>query len=127
MASSLICSSPRSPRFLPLIRLDIALALGKAELHGDAEADAAEQSFYGCDVEDDDPNLDEYGDWMGDWPYDDEGDNDCYAQLSDPDPEELEDIIHRDGLDHIDFFERPRKETPKIMRLKPDPFDRVDD
>jgi hypothetical protein len=52
MASALICSSSRSPRFLPLTVLDIRLALGKVELAGDAEAFLEDVSMYGCDEED---------------------------------------------------------------------------
>ena len=40
MASSMACSSSRSSRFVPLTKLDIALATGKVQLPGDTEADA---------------------------------------------------------------------------------------
>lgn len=77
MASSLCCGCFRSPRFVPLTKLDIALALGKVQLPGDAGADAEEASLY--DLGFDDPNLDGYDgwdvqndDWIDDWPYESE-------------------------------------------------------
>lgn len=39
MSGSIVMGSFRSPRFLPLTKLDIELALGKRELPGDADAD----------------------------------------------------------------------------------------
>ena len=74
MASSMVCSSSRGSRFVPLTKLDIAPATGKVQLPGDTEADAEEASL--CD-----PlryGLDEYDGWdvqNDDWAYDDGGDD----------------------------------------------------